>query len=82
MAQISINQQGSQQVPEIINRIKTEAFENNVFIRVDVFFRFRATSVRDSSTEYLVLLDRQVLISFYTQRFFCLNSEFQNKAIY
>ena len=37
MAQISINQQGSQQVPEIINRIKTEAFENNVFIRVDVF---------------------------------------------
>ena len=37
MAQISMNQQGSQQVPEIFNRIKTEAFENNVFIRVDVF---------------------------------------------
>ena len=36
MAQISMNQQGGPRLPGIVNRIKTEAIEKNVFVRVEV----------------------------------------------
>ncbi|MBL65707.1 MAG: hypothetical protein CML14_05930 [Puniceicoccaceae bacterium] len=36
MAQISMNQESGPQLPEILTRIKTEAIEKNVFVRVEV----------------------------------------------
>lgn len=36
MAQLSMAQQGGAQIPSIVGRIKTEAKENNVFVRVEV----------------------------------------------
>ena len=36
MAQISMNQEGGSQLPRILTRIKTEAIEKNVFVRVEV----------------------------------------------
>ena len=36
MAQISMNQKGGPRLPGIVNRIKTEAIEKNVFVRVEV----------------------------------------------
>ena len=36
MAQISMNQEGGPRLPGIVSRIKTEAIERNVFVRVEV----------------------------------------------